>query len=75
MAKIFGWRYNRRMKSKLDTDTTPAQKFRHFQDGLRQILTVSKTELQEREKQYQDERANRPKRGPKPSGRACGEKD
>jgi hypothetical protein len=54
------------VKSKLDTDTTPAQKYRQFQDGLRQVLTVSKAELQEREKQYQDSRKDKPKRGPKP---------
>jgi hypothetical protein len=55
------------MKSKLDSDTTPTQKYKQFQDGLRQVLTVSKTELLEREKQYQDSRAGEPKRGPKPS--------
>jgi len=55
------------MKSKLDTDTTPTQKYRQFQDGLRQVLTVSKAELQEREKQYQESRADKPKRGPKPA--------
>ena len=55
-----------RMKSKLDPTTTPAQKYRQFQDGLRQVLTVSKAELQEREKQYQDSRKDKPKRGPKP---------
>jgi hypothetical protein len=37
-----------------------------FEDALRRVLTVSKTELQEREKQYQAERATHPKRGPKP---------
>jgi hypothetical protein len=55
------------MKSKLDTDTTPAKKYKQFQSGLRQVLTVSKEELQCREKQYQDERKDKPKRGPKPS--------
>lgn len=55
------------MKSKLDSDTTPAQKYRQFQSGLRHVLTVSKDELVKREKQYQDERAGKPKRGPKPS--------
>ena len=59
-------RYDKRMKPKLDTDTTPAQKYRQFQDGLRQVLTVSKTELLEREKRYQDSRKDKPKRGPKP---------
>jgi len=54
------------MKSKLDPDTTPAQKYRTFQEGLRQVLTVSKEELVARERQYQDERAGQKKRGPKP---------
>ncbi len=59
--------YDGRMKSKLDSDTTPAQKYKQFQSGLRTVLTVSKDELVKREKQYQDERADKPKRGPKPS--------
>ena len=65
------------MKSIPDPDTTPAEKMRAFNAGLRQILTVSKSELSEREKRYQDERANKPKRGPKPrsssSGHASGD--
>ena len=65
-------RYDSRMKSKPDPDTTPAQKYRQFQDGLRRILTVSKAELSEREKQYQDERAGKPKRGPKRHSSASG---
>ena len=52
---------------------------RAFKDGLRQILTVSKSELTQREKQYQAERATKPKRGPKPhssaSDHACDNKD
>jgi hypothetical protein len=63
------------MKSTPDPDTTAAEKFRRFQEGLRRVLKVSKTELNEREKQYQDERATHPKRGPKPSGHASDEKD
>jgi hypothetical protein len=63
-------RYDGRMKSKLDSDTTPAQKYKTFQEGLRHVLTVSKDELAKREKQYQDERANKPKRGPKPHSSA-----
>lgn len=58
------------MKSIPDPDTTPAQKMRAFESGLRQILTVSKSELAEREKQYQAERATQPKRGPKPRSSA-----
>jgi hypothetical protein len=61
-----------RMKSKLDPTTTPAQKYQTFQDGLRQVLTVSKSELAVREKQYQDERAGQKKRGPKPRSSASG---
>jgi hypothetical protein len=59
-------RYDEHMKSKPDSDTTPAQKYRNFQEGLRHVLTVSKTQLAEREKQYQAERADKPKRGPRP---------
>jgi hypothetical protein len=54
------------MKSTPDPDTTPAEKMRAFKVGLRQILTVSKSELARREQQYQAERATKPKRGPKP---------
>ena len=54
------------MKSIPDPDTTPTEKMQAFKDGLRHVLTVSKHELQEREKQYQAERATMPKRGPKP---------
>lgn len=61
------------MKSIPDPDTTPAQKYRQFEDGLRHVLTVSKTELQDREQQYQAERKRMPRRGPKPSGHASGE--
>ena len=54
------------MKSKLDSDTTPDQKYATFEGGLRHILTVSKDDLAKREKQYQAERATQKKRGPKP---------
>jgi hypothetical protein len=67
------------MKSTPDPDTTPSEKMRAFKDGLRQVLTVSKSELVELEKQYQAERATHPKRGPKPrssaSAHASGDKD
>jgi len=54
------------MKSRLDPTTTPDEKFAAFRDGLRQVLSVSKTELAEREKQWQEERATKGKPGPKP---------
>jgi hypothetical protein len=60
------------MKSTPDPDTTPKQKMQAFETGLRQVLTVSKTELAQREKQYQAERAMHPKRGPKPKPSASG---
>jgi len=53
--------------TKLDSDTAPDQKYRQFQSGLRQVLTVSKEELMKREKQYQDARAGKPRRGPESS--------
>jgi hypothetical protein len=59
-------RYDERMKSTPDSDTTPSDKMRAFREGLRQVLTVPKSDLAEREKQYQAERATMPKRGPKP---------
>jgi len=58
------------MKSKLDPETTPAQKYQQFETGLRHVLTVSKSDLVEREKQYQIERSTQKKRGPKPSSSA-----
>ncbi len=45
------------MKSKLDPQTTPEQKMDAFQGALRKILSVPKDEYQERERQYQTERA------------------
>jgi hypothetical protein len=60
------WSYHKRMKSIPDPETTPSEKMRMFREGLRQVLTVSKGELVEREKKYQDERSAVPKRGPKP---------
>jgi len=54
------------MKSQLDATTSPDEKFTAFQKGLRQILSVSKTELANREKQWQKERATKGKPGPKP---------
>ena len=59
-------RYDGTMKSTPDPDTTPRQKMQAFESGLREVLTVSKADLAEREKQYQAERAAHPKRGPKP---------
>jgi len=43
-----------------------AEEQTRFDSALRQVLSVSKEELLRREKQYQDERAKMPKRGPKP---------
>jgi len=60
------------MKSKLDPMTTPEQKMANFNSALGRILTVSKEEYREREKQYQVERAGKPKRGPKPRPSASG---
>jgi hypothetical protein len=51
----------------------------NFEDALRQVLQVSKAELNRREAEYQQERAQHPKRGPKPktsaSDRVSSDKD
>jgi hypothetical protein len=75
---LAGVRYDTPMKSNPDSDTTPAQKYRKFEDGLRKILTVSKTELLKREKEYRDSRPAHLRRGPKPknaSGRVSNVQD
>jgi hypothetical protein len=67
-----------RMKSKPDSDTTPEQMYEGFENGLRHILTVSKTELKRREKEYLDSHPAHLRRGPKPknaSGHASNERD
>lgn len=56
------------MKSKLDTDTTPAQKMQGFETALGRILTVSKDELNRRmAKDEETRRRTKGKPGPKPS--------
>jgi hypothetical protein len=57
-----------RMKSKLDPQTTPEQKFARFQDGLRQALAVSKDDLDQRVADAEKiRRQTKGKPGPKPS--------
>jgi len=59
-------RYDGCMKSELDPNTTPEQKFASFQGALRKVLRVSKDSMN---KMLADEKiANqgKPKRGPKP---------
>jgi hypothetical protein len=46
--------------------TNPPDEYARFQNALKRVLHVSKEELQRREQQYQNERAGKPKRGPKP---------
>lgn len=50
------------MKSKPE----PSAEFKNFDNAMRQILTVSKTELLRREAEYKASREGLPKRGPKP---------
>jgi hypothetical protein len=47
-----------------DPDATPTERMRASKNGLRQVLTVSRSELATREKQYQHERATKLKPGP-----------
>jgi hypothetical protein len=60
--------YDDRMKSKLDSETTPEQKMQRFQGALRRVLQVSKDDLSTR--LAEDEKIRRQvkqKPGPKPS--------
>lgn len=40
--------------------------YKQFESALRQVLSVSKKELEQREIEYKAERSVHPKRGPKP---------
>lgn len=56
------------MKSKLDSDTTPAQKMERFQSALKSVLTVSHDDLKQALVEDEKERRLRKdKPGPKPS--------
>jgi hypothetical protein len=62
-----------RMKSTPDPNTTPEQKMDAFQNGLRRVLSCSKTQLDSALEYERKEHEGKPKRGPKPrsaSGRA-----
>jgi len=65
------------MKSNLDPQTTPEQKFAGFQSALRKVLRVSKDDLNQMLATEKIANQGKPKRGPKPrhssaSGRASG---
>jgi len=59
-------RYDGRMKSIPDPDTTPAEKMQNFDAGLRKVLNCSKEQLKNA-LDYKHKMDNgKPKRGPKP---------
>jgi len=63
------------MKSKLDPNTTPAQKMQRFETALSRILAISKDELNRRiVKDEEIRRRTKGKPGPKPSS-ASGHED
>ena len=71
----FALAYDERMKSKLDTDTTPKQKMQRFESALGRIMTVSKDELNRRIVEDEEvRRRTKGKPGPKPSS-ALGHED
>jgi hypothetical protein len=56
------------MKSKLDPQTTPEQKMERFQGALREVLSVSKDDLNQRVADAERiRRQTKGKPGPKPS--------
>ena len=56
------------MKSKPETSA----EFTKFDATVRQVLSISKEELQRREAEYKAERAGKPKRGPRPKASVSG---
>jgi hypothetical protein len=60
------------MKSKLDPQTTPAQKFARFQRALRRVLHVSKDDLNQMLEDEKIRNQGKPKRGPKPRHSSSG---
>ncbi len=68
LADKMGWRrYDRRMKSQPDPNTTPEEKYTAFESDLLRALTFNKGDLKNLEDAYQREREGKPKPGPKPS--------
>jgi hypothetical protein len=59
-------RYDERMKSIPDPDTTPEEKMAAFHKGLRQVLNCSKEQLNNALEYEKRQNEGKPKRGPKP---------
>jgi|GEM_PF-6578024 len=53
------------MKSNLDPSTTPDEKYAIFENKLRIVAQCSQADLKKAEQEYQQERAQKPKRGPR----------
>ena len=60
------------MKSKLDSETTPEQKFTRFQSALRGVAHVSKSDMTQRLADEKQAKAGKLKPGPKPKTSASG---
>jgi hypothetical protein len=67
------------MIASMKSSPKPNDEYTTFQNALRQVLTVSKTNLNRMLAEEKAANAGKPKRGPKPktsaSGRASSEKD
>lgn len=50
----------------------PNAEFENFDATVKQVLSISKEELQRREAAYKTERAGKPRRGPKPKTSVSG---
>jgi hypothetical protein len=46
-----------------------------FETAVKKILTLRRSELERREKQYQEEQAHKPKRGPKRKAKPSASRD
>jgi hypothetical protein len=65
-------RYDGRMKSIPDPETTSAEKMQNFETGLRRVLNCSKTQLKNALEYKHSMDEGKPKRGPKPNTSASG---
>lgn len=73
LAAGFNWQCKRPLRAilkayhaSMKSSPKPTDEYTTFQNALRQVLQVSKTELNRREAAYKAANAGKPKRGPKP---------
>ena len=78
VAEGYDWPYQRPllalcdMMNDMKSNPKTTDEYTNFQNALRTVLQVSKTELRQREAAYKAANEGKPKRGPKPKALASG---